>query len=91
MEEKRVTVTDEDGNELCCDVLYTLENEETGATYLLYTDHSEDEEGCEQIFASRLDPEAEEGDNLLPVETDEEWDYIEKKLDELEPADEAAE
>lgn len=84
MDEKRINVTDEDGNELHCDVLYTVENEQNHKTYILYTDHSEDEEGCEQIFASLLVPDAPDGDNLLPVETDEEWDFIEKKLDELE-------
>lgn len=85
MEDDKIYVTDEDGNELVCDIVCRLERPETGKSYVVYTDHSADEDGSEVLFASVVaDPAENDGDNLLPVETDDEWDFIEAQLADMD-------
>lgn len=81
--ENNITVVDEDGNEQLCEVLFTFDSEEFGKSYVLYYpvgDEDEDEEDIE-IHASAFIPK-EDGDDgeLMPIETDEEWDMIEEML-----------
>lgn len=77
------TVVNEDGKEVECEVLFTFESDETGKNYIVYTDNTEDEEGNALIYASTYDPD---GDltKLQPIETDEEWEMIERILEELQ-------
>ncbi|NMD70603.1 DUF1292 domain-containing protein [Bacillus sp. DNRA2] len=81
--ENNITVVDENGNEQLCEVLFTFDSEEFGKSYVLYypvgAEH-DDEEDIE-IHASAFTPNVngEDGD-LMPIETDEEWDLIEEML-----------
>ncbi|MEH7379848.1 DUF1292 domain-containing protein [Bacillus sp. JJ1533] len=81
--EKQITVVDEQGNEILCEVLFTFESEEFGKSYVLYypvSDENEDEEDIE-IHASSFSP-SEDGEDgeLQPIETEEEWDLVEEML-----------
>ncbi|WP_010678227.1 DUF1292 domain-containing protein [Bacillus timonensis] len=81
--EKQITVVDEQGNEILCEVLFTFESEEFGKSYVLYypvSDDNEDEEDIE-IHASSFSP-SEDGEDgeLQPIETEEEWDLVEEML-----------
>ncbi|MEH7223151.1 DUF1292 domain-containing protein [Bacillus sp. JJ1566] len=81
--EKQITVIDEQGNEILCEVLFTFESEEFGKSYVLYyplSDDNEDEEDIE-IHASSFSP-SEDGEDgeLQPIETEEEWDLVEEML-----------
>ncbi len=81
--EKQITVVDEQGNEILCEVLFTFESEEFGKSYVLYypvSDDNEDEEDIE-IHASSYSP-SEDGEDgeLQPIETEEEWDLVEEML-----------
>lgn len=82
-EEMTFTVIDDDGEETECEVLLTFSNEETGLDYIVYTDNTYCEDGSINIFASTYNPDEEET-MLLPIQTDEEWDVIEKIIEELQ-------
>lgn len=71
------------GKEIQCEVLFTFENEETGKNYIVYTDNSFDEEGNVKVYASIYNPDEDET-KLLPVETAEEWAFIESILEQLQ-------
>jgi uncharacterized protein YrzB (UPF0473 family) len=81
--ENHITVVDEDGNEQLCEVLFTFDSEEFGKSYVLYYPVGTDEEDEEdiEIHASAFVPtEDNEDGELMPIETDEEWDMIEEML-----------
>lgn len=81
--ENQITIVDDEGNEQLCEVLFTFESEEFGKSYVLFTpvgQFDEDEEGPE-IHAYAFNPTDEGGDGeLMPIETDEEWDMVEEML-----------
>ena len=39
------TITDENGEEVTCEILFTFEHQETHKNYVIYTDDSLDEDG----------------------------------------------
>lgn len=80
--ENNITVIDEEGNEQLCEVLFTFESEEFGKSYVLYYPISdEDDEEETEIHASAFVPSEDSQDGeLMPIETDEEWDMIEEML-----------
>lgn len=86
LEQRHITVVDEDGNEQLCEVLHTFESAEFGKSYVLYSIiGSEDEDGTVEIFASSFIPSDNGTDGeLSPIETEEEWDYIESIIEELD-------
>jgi len=71
-------VTDEKGNELECIIVMTFESEDFGKSYVVYK-LKEDETG--EFFAASFNPEDGEEGQLLPIETDEEWDLVEEVLE----------
>lgn len=71
MDENKIQVIDDDGNELEFEVLFTFESDETGKKYVLYYDATEE---APQVYSSIYDDEG----NLFPVETPEEWEMIEE-------------
>ena len=84
MEEKNTfKVMDKDGKEIICEVLFTFDSEETGKSYIVYTDNTTDEAGNVKVYASVYKPE-EESTELLPIETEREWKIIETILEELQ-------
>lgn len=79
--ENNITVVDEEGNEQLCEVLFT-DSEEFGKSYVLYYPIGADEDEEEvEIHASAFVPSEDNTDGeLMPIETDEEWDLIEEML-----------
>ena len=73
LETNTMFVTDESGNEKEMEILFTFEDEEKGRKYVVFADP--EDEG-EEVFASAY---VDEG-NLMPVETDEEWQMIEEVI-----------
>lgn len=72
-------MTNDKGETVECEVLLTIDSEEYGNSYIVYTDHSMDENGNIKTYASIYDPTGKSLD-LKPVTTDEEWDMIESVL-----------
>ena len=77
MKEERMTfnITNDEGQEVECEVLFTFESDETGKNYMVYTDNTVDEEGNTKVYASIYNPD-EEDQTLQPIETDKEWTII---------------
>ena len=73
LETNTMFVTDESGNEKEMEIVFTFEDEEKGRKYVVFADP--EDEG-EEVFASAYDDEG----NLMPVETDEEWQMIEEVI-----------
>ena len=86
-QQHHITVVDDNGNEQLCEILHTFESQEFGKSYVLYSlvGAEEDEDGAVEIFASAFVP-AENGEDgeLIPIETDAEWDLIEEVLNQIE-------
>lgn len=66
-------VTDENGEEKKMTILFTFDSEDFGKQYVVFFD-PENEEG--EVYASAY---SSEGD-LLPIDTDEEWDMVEEVI-----------
>lgn len=82
--ENNITVVDENGNEQLCEVLFTFDSEEFGKSYVLYypIGAEEDDEEEIEIHASSFTPTEDGQDGeLMPIESDEEWDMIEEMLE----------
>ncbi|MFJ8236862.1 DUF1292 domain-containing protein [Ureibacillus sp. NPDC094379] len=77
------TVVDENGEEAICEIIHQFDLEQFGKSYILYTFADQDEVG--EIFAASF-IEGEDGgiNELLPIETDEEWAAIEQEIQNLE-------
>lgn len=65
-------VQDEHGNEQEMEILFTFDDDSRNKKYVVFKHPGEDEE----VFASIYD----EAGNLLPIETQEEWDMIEEVI-----------
>ncbi len=78
-EEIKFTIINDEGKELECDVLFTVDSEETGKSYIVYTDNSVDENGNIKTYGSIYDPSGESL-KLDPIETEQEWNMLEQIL-----------
>ena len=84
MEEKMTfKVTNDEGQEVEYEVLFTFDSDETKKSYMVYTDDSKDENGNTKVYAS-IYVQGEEDTELLPIETEKEWKIIETILKELQ-------
>lgn len=81
--EGKFVILDDKGKEVECEVLFTFDNDETGKSYVVYTDNTLDEEGNTNVFASVFDPTGKNLE-LQPVESDKEWKIIETILSEIQ-------
>ena len=75
-EKNTITVKDENGKEVVCDILFTFDNEETKKSYIVYTDNTKDENGHVRVYASTYDPNDPKM-KLNDIETEREWKIIE--------------
>ena len=69
--------------------LFTFESEDTGKSYIAYTDNAADENGDIEVFAATYDPSTFDAlvaagtpVELAEIETDDEWELVEDLLDE---------
>ena len=78
-----IAVYDDQNLPLECDIISKFKNEETGKSYLVYTDNSRNEEGRKNMFVVSYRPDIPEEDKLTPVETAEDCESISGFLQEL--------
>lgn len=78
-----MTVKDESGNIIECEILFTFRSEETKKDYVVYTDNSLTEDGQTKVYANVYEKNGN-SKVLSPVETEEEWNTIESILAKLE-------
>ena len=85
MQEEKMTfkIFNDEGKEIECEVLFTFESNETGKSYMVYTDNTEDDEGNVKVYASIYNPEEKEP-KLEPIETDKEWEIVETILKQVQ-------
>ena len=84
MEEKNtIKVTNEKGETVVCDILFTFDSEETGKSYIVYTDNSKDENGKVRVYASIYNPN-DPKTKLEDITTDKEWKVIDTILQTLQ-------
>ena len=78
MDEDTFVTYDDQGNEVVCDILFTFDWEDTGKSYIIYTDNTKDKDGNINVYASTYD--AFPG-RLDAVESEQEWNLIERIFD----------
>ena len=83
MEDKSFTLINDDGVEVKYDVLFTFDSDDTGKSYIAYTDNTYDEEGNISVYASTYDPNSEKM-VLGEITTDKEWKVIETILNTIQ-------
>lgn len=76
-------VINNEGKEVTCEVLFTFDSDETGKSYIVYTDGTTDETGGIRVYASIFNPD-DENSELLPIESEKEWKVIETILESLQ-------
>jgi uncharacterized protein YrzB (UPF0473 family) len=79
----KFTIKNDEGKELVCDVLFTFDNEENNKSYIVFTDNTTDENGSVKVYANTYDPSGKK-DDLGVIETEKEWQIIEKLLASLQ-------
>jgi len=77
------TIFNDEGKEIKCDVLFTFDSDETGKSYVVYTDNTLDEKNNIKAYAAIYDPN-EADKNLIPIETEKEWKIIETILESIQ-------
>lgn len=75
---KFITITNDDGKEYNYEILLTFKWLKNNKNYIVYTDNTTDENGSLNIYGAIYYPN--DDSKLDPVETDEEWNEIEKRL-----------
>ena len=76
-------VINDEGKEVTCEVLFTFDSDETKKSYIAYTDNTLDEIGNIKVYASIYDKTGESKE-LLPIESEKEWQIIENIFSKLQ-------
>lgn len=75
MEDNKLTLVSDDGTETICEVLFTHEHE--GKNYVVFEIIESGE-----VTAASYEPDQDESEGAFKdIETDEEWDMLERLLD----------
>lgn len=74
------TITDDEGEEVICEILHRFELKEYNRSYILYT-FADDKEASEIFAAAFIAGENGEVVDLIPIDSDEEWAAVENELD----------
>ena len=74
------TAKDENGQNVTMEIVLAFTSEISGKDYLVYTDHSCDENGNVRLYASAYVADGETC-TLLPIETKAEWEEIEEMIE----------
>lgn len=83
MDKNTIKVTNDKGEQIVCDILFTFDSEETGKSYIVYTDNTKDENGKVRVYASIYNP-SDPKTKLEDIKTDKEWKVIETILQTLQ-------
>ena len=79
--DRTLTIIDENGKEVACEILFTYHSDEFNKDYVLFFPKGADEKGENvEINAAVYTDDGE----LFDVETDEEWEMLEEVLAEFE-------
>lgn len=78
-----IQIKDENGKLIDCTKLFTFDSPETGKSYIVYTDNTKDESGSLRVYANIYNAN-NTNKELLPIETEEEWNTVEAILSKLE-------
>lgn len=76
---EKLTIVDDEGNEVTYDIVLNFTFDEAGREYFVYTDHSEDEEGIVNLYVCCRLIDDEEGE-YIPVDDEEELAMVEEVL-----------
>ncbi len=71
----KLIIKNDKGEVMECDVLFTFDSDETGKSYIAYTDNTKDEKGNIKVYANIYDPNGESL-KLEPITTEKEWQAI---------------
>jgi len=83
MEEKKILkIIDEKGKEIEYEVLIAFKWTKTNKNYIVYTDNTNNDNGDLNVFAAIYYPN--NNFKLDSIESDEEWDEIDRRLKELQ-------
>lgn len=74
------TITNDDNEDVICEILHRFELKEYGKSYILYT-FADEEEETEIFAASYIAGENGEVVDLIPIDSEEEWAAVERELD----------
>ncbi|WP_155591704.1 DUF1292 domain-containing protein [Lysinibacillus cavernae] len=83
-EPQLITVTDEDGTDQVCEVVHTFSSEQFSKSYVLYVPATDEPIDERDIFAAQYIA-GNDGtiEQLLPIESEEEWEFVEEVLNTL--------
>ena len=81
-DKKILKLIDENGKELEYEILIAFKWTKTNKNYVAYTDNTNDKNGNLNVFAAIYYPNDE--NRLDSIETDEEWDEIDRRLSQLQ-------
>ena len=73
MEDNKLVVIDEKGNEIEMEILFTFDDDARKKKYVIYFNPNDKQEN---LYASIYDDEG----HLYPIEDDEEWDMVEEVI-----------
>ena len=82
MENDKISIIDESGNTIICDILFTFDSAETNKSYVVYTDNSKDDFGNIKVYANTYDINSDNG-TLGIIDSDKEWALIEQIFDSI--------
>ncbi len=77
------TVTDNSGETIEYEILFTFDSDETKKSYIVFTDNNTDEDGSLITYAATYSKIGEKLE-LKDIETDKEWNLIENLLAQIE-------
>ena len=81
VENRHITMVDENGEELDCEIVMFYQSTENGNQYVFYTDNTLDEDGLYNFYASRYLGEEEGELKLAGIESEEEWKLLDDALE----------
>lgn len=83
MDEDYLIIKDENGNDVYYDILFTFDSDETGKSYVAYTNHKKNEKGNVEVYTSCYDTYAE-NPVLVDIKTKEELNTVEEILNTID-------
>lgn len=81
MDDNYLTVVDEDGSEILCEILFTFDSDDSDKSYVFYIPvetNDDDDEDIEVLCSSYTEQEDGSIGELKPIENDDEWDMVEE-------------
>lgn len=78
-ENGKLKITNDKGESIDCDILFTFDSDETHKSYIAYTDNTKDESGNVRVYANTYDPTGKDL-SLQPLTSEKEWKVIENIL-----------